>query len=100
APDDDGLESERALAETRDHRLAASFNALGDRDFALAREQFDRTHLAQIHTHGIVCAFGRLFLLGRCKRLRFRLDDFRTGVVIIIVGVLGLLALIIVGVFR
>ena len=64
APDDDGLEGERAFAETCDHRLAAGLDALGDGDFALAREQLDRAHLAQIHAHGIVGAFGRLFLLG------------------------------------
>ena len=37
APDDDGLEAQRALAQARDHRLAASFDALGDGDFTLAR---------------------------------------------------------------
>src|SRR6266540_5320742 len=41
APNDDGLESERALAQAGDHRLAAGLDALGDRDLALAREQLD-----------------------------------------------------------
>src|SRR6476661_7182449 len=68
APDDDGLEGERALAQPRDHRLAAGLDALGDGDFALAREQFDRAHLAQIHAHGIVGALRRLFLLGGGQR--------------------------------
>ena len=36
APDDDGLEGQRALAEALDHRLAAGLDALGDGDFALA----------------------------------------------------------------
>src|SRR5712691_2985765 len=49
APDDDGLEGERALAQARDHGLAAGLDALGDGDFALAREQFHRAHFAQIH---------------------------------------------------
>src|SRR6266540_2898320 len=39
APNDDGLEGERALAQAGDHRLAAGLDALGDRDLALAREQ-------------------------------------------------------------
>ena len=38
APDDDGLEGERALAQPGDHRLAAGLDALGDRDLALARQ--------------------------------------------------------------
>ena len=64
APDDDGLEGQRAFAQSGDHRLAAGLDALGDGDFALAREQFDRAHFAQIHAHGIVGALGRLFLFG------------------------------------
>ena len=65
APDDDGLEGQRALAEARDHRLAAGLDALGDGDFALARQKLDRAHLAQIHAHRIVGAVGRLLLGGR-----------------------------------
>src|SRR5690606_10071665 len=56
APDDDGLESQRALAQARDHGLAAGLDALGDGDLALARQKFHRTHLAQIHAHGVVSA--------------------------------------------
>ena len=58
APDDDGLERQRAFAEAPDHDLAAGFDALGDGDFALAREQLHRAHLAQIHAHRIVGAVG------------------------------------------
>ena len=65
APDDDGLEGQRAFAQARDHRLAAGLDALGDGDFALARQQLDRAHLAQIHAHRIVGAVGRLLLGGR-----------------------------------
>src|SRR5699024_12465660 len=43
--------------------LAAGLDALGDRDLALAREQFDGAHLAQIHAHGIVGALAGLGLL-------------------------------------
>ena len=60
APDDDGLERQRALAQAGDHRLAAGLDALGDGDFALAGEQLDRTHFAQIHAHGIVGALAGL----------------------------------------
>ncbi len=70
APDDDGLEGERALAQAGDHRLAAGLDALGDGDLALARQQLDRAHLAQIHAHGIVGALGGLLLLGGGQRLR------------------------------
>ena len=85
APDDDGLEGERAFAEARDHRLAAGLDALGDGDFALAREQLDRAHLAQIHAHGIVGALGRLFLLGGGERLGFASTTSRAGVIVIVV---------------
>ena len=63
APDDDGLEGQRAFAQARDHRLAAGLDALGDRDLALAGEKLHRAHLAQVHAHRIVGAVGRL--LGR-----------------------------------
>ena len=88
-PDDNGLEGERALAQAGDHGFAAGLNALGDGDFALAREQLDRAHLAQIHAHGIVGAFGRFFLLGGRQRLRLRLDDLGAGILVVIVGFVG-----------
>ena len=81
APDDDGLEGQRALAQARDHRLAAGLDALGDGDFALARQQLDRAHLAQIHAHRIVGAVGRLLLGGRG-------GDGRAGLLGKLVGVL------------
>ena len=75
-PDDDGLEGEGALAEPGDHRLAAGLDALGDGDLALAGEQLDRAHLAEIHADRIVGAVGRL--LGRLggDRGRLRLGEF------------------------
>jgi hypothetical protein len=60
APDDDRLEGQRALAEARDHRLAAGLDPLGDRDLALTGQELHRAHLAQVHPHGIVGAVGRL----------------------------------------
>ena len=51
APDDDRLEGEGAFAEPGDHRLAAGLDALGDGDLALAGEELDRAHLAQVHAH-------------------------------------------------
>ena len=65
APDDDGLEGERAFAQPGDHRLAAGLDALGDGDLALARQKLDGAHLAQIHAHRIVGALGRLGLGSR-----------------------------------
>ncbi len=50
---------ERGFAEARDHGLAAGLDALGDGDFALARQQLDRAHLAEVHAHRIVGAVGR-----------------------------------------
>ena len=47
---------QRVLADAADHHVAAGFDALGDRDLALARQQLDRAHLAQIHAHGVVGA--------------------------------------------
>ena len=67
-----------------DHRLAAGLDALGDRDFALARQQLDRAHFAQIHAHGIVGALGRLLLLGLVERLRRDLDQFAALVVVVL----------------
>lgn len=64
APDNQRLEGQRALTETSDHRFAASLDALGNGNFAFARQQLHRAHFAQIHAHRVVRAVGRLFLLG------------------------------------
>ena len=85
APHDDRLEGERTFAEARDHRFAAGLDALGDRDFAFAREQFDRTHFAQIHAHRIVGALARLRFLGGGKRLRAGLYEIGARIVVVIV---------------
>ncbi len=87
APDDDGLEGQRAFAQARDHGFAAGLDALRDRDFALARQQLDRTHLAQIHADRIVGALARLGLLGLGRRLAAHFDEFALGLLL-----LGLLA--------
>ena len=47
-PDDDGPKGKRALAEPRDHGLAASLDALGNSNLALARKQFHRAHFAEV----------------------------------------------------
>jgi hypothetical protein len=70
APDDDRLERQRALAETRDHRLSPGLDALGDGDLALAGEEFHRPHLAQVHANGIVGPVGRLAGGGRPRHGR------------------------------
>ena len=92
APDDDRLEGERALAQAGDHRLAAGLDALGDRDLALAREQLDRAHLAQIHAHRIVGALARLGLLRLGDGLLRDLDQVAAGIIVVVV-VLFLLVL-------
>jgi hypothetical protein len=61
-PVDDGIERDRAFAQALDHSVPASLDPLGDGDLALAAEQLDRAHLAQIHAHGIVGAIDRFFL--------------------------------------
>jgi hypothetical protein len=58
------------------HRLAAGLDALGDGDLALAGEQLDRTHLAQIHAHGIVGALAGLRLLGLSRLGARDFDEF------------------------
>ncbi len=60
---DDRVEGDRGFAETQDHRVAAGLDALGDRDLALAAEQLDRAHLAQVHAHRIVGAVDDFLLL-------------------------------------
>src|SRR5262249_57715971 len=39
APDEDGLEGERAFAQSSDHCLAASLNAFGDGDFTFGERR-------------------------------------------------------------
>ena len=91
APDDDGLEGERALAQAGDHRFAAGLDALGDRDLALAREQLHRAHFAQIHAHRIVGALGRLLGLGLGRDLLLDFDQLAALALGLLVGLLGLL---------
>ena len=97
APDDDGLEGQRAFAEACDHRLAAGLDAFCDRDFALARQQLDGAHLAQIHADGIVGALAGLGFLDLGDGLLRDLDQFVVGLVLglflglfVAVGILGL----------
>ncbi len=97
APDDDGLEGQRTFAQACDHRLAAGFDALGDGDFAFARQQLDRAHLAQIHADGIIGALAGLGFLDLGDGLLRDLDQLVVGLVLglflglfLAVGVLGL----------
>ena len=43
----------RIAGEREPHRIETFLDALGDADFALARQQFDRAHLAHVHAHRI-----------------------------------------------
>ena len=92
APDDDGLEGERALAQPRDHRFAAGLDALGDGDLALAGEQFHRAHFAKVHSYRIVGALGRLLGLGLGRDLLLDLDQFALGLVVLGLFLLAFLA--------
>ena len=56
APADDRAHRQRALAQSLEHGVAPGLDPLGDLDLALAREQLDRAHLAQVHAHRIVGA--------------------------------------------
>src|SRR5262249_38754627 len=78
APDDDGLERQRTLAQARDHRLAAGLDALGDRDLAFAREQIHRAHFTKIDAHGVVGALARLLGLWLGRYPLLDLDQFAT----------------------
>jgi hypothetical protein len=65
APHGQRFEGEGPFAQGADHQLAACLDAFGDGDFAFARQELDRAHLAQIHAHGIIGAVvGLLRLLG------------------------------------
>src|SRR6516162_4332637 len=89
APNDDGLEGKRALAQPRDHRFAAGLDALGDGDLALAREQLHRAHFAQIHAHRIIRALGRLLGLGLGRDLLLDLDQLAALALGLLVGLLA-----------
>ena len=72
----------------RDHRLAAGLDPLGNGDFALARQELDRAHLAQVHAHGIVGALGRLGTAGGDRRRPGGLDEL-AAFGLLLVGAFG-----------
>src|SRR6266478_1587410 len=89
APNDDGLEGERALAQAGDHRFAAGLDALGDRDLALARQELHRAHFAQIHAHRIIRALGRLLGFGLGRDLLLDLDQLAALALGLFLGLLA-----------
>jgi len=89
APNDDGLEGERALAQPGDHRFATDLDALGDRDLALARQKLHRAHFAQVHAHRIIRALGRLLGLGLGRDLLLNLDQLAALALGLFVGLLA-----------
>ncbi len=78
------MEGDRAFAQAQDHRVAAGLDALGDGDLALAAQQFDRAHLAQIHTDGIVRALDGFFLLFGNRPVGHRRIGFLDIVVLVV----------------
>ena len=63
-PDCEGREGERAVAEPREHDVAAGLDAFGNGDLTRARKQFHRAHIAEIHAHGVVRALDGILRLG------------------------------------
>src|SRR6516162_4487346 len=63
-PDDDGLEGEWALAESRDHGLAAGLDTLCNSNLAFARKELHRAHFAEIHAHRVVSSLSGFFCTG------------------------------------
>ncbi len=59
ADGDDFADDDRRARQRLEHAQLATLNALGDFNFAFAREQRNRAHLAQIHADGIVGFFQR-----------------------------------------
>ena len=59
---EDLADHDRRTRQRLQHAKLAALNALGDLDLAFAREQRNRSHLAQIHADGIV---GLLHRAGR-----------------------------------
>ena len=86
-PDDNGLEGQRAFAQAADHRLAAGLDALGNGNFAFARQKLDRAHLTQVHAHRIVGALGGFGALGLGRDRAHDLDELAVALLF-----LGLLA--------
>ncbi|CAI8239907.1 MAG: Uncharacterised protein [SAR116 cluster bacterium] len=56
APVQQGADGKGGFADPADHQFAASLDALGNGDLALARQQLYATHFAKIHPHRIVGA--------------------------------------------
>jgi hypothetical protein len=83
-PLDDRVEGDRAFAQAEDHRVPAGFDPLGDGDLALAAQQLDRTHLAQVHPHRVIGALDGflLFLDDRTLVERIGLDLVLGGVLL------------------
>ncbi len=65
---EDLLEHDRVVRERLVDLRLALLDPLGDADLALAVEQLDRPHLAQVHAHGVVGLLDRL--AGLVRRLR------------------------------
>ena len=96
-PVDDGVEGDRAFAQAPDHDVAAGLDALGDGDLALAGEQFDRAHLAQVHADRVVGAVDG-FLLDRRGRAGAAVVEridllFGLGLLFLLVVVAGFVVL-------
>ena len=63
----------------------------GDSDFALARQQLHRAHVAQVHAHRIVRALGRLLGFGFGRDLLLDLDQLAALALGLLLDLLALL---------
>ena len=68
-----------AFANAADHLVASGLDALGEFDLALARQQLDRAHLAEIHAHRVVGALGHLLARAGRELGRGGLTDLGAG---------------------
>ncbi|MNK14497.1 hypothetical protein D3C87_326200 [compost metagenome] len=74
----DFVDRGRAGRDGHDHVLQAIFDALGDLDFAFARQQLDRTHFTHVHAHGVGGA-AEVGIHGGQRGLGFILDVVVVG---------------------
>ncbi len=91
APADDRAHGQRAFAQRLEHGVAAGLDPLGDLDLALAREQLDRAHLAQVHAHRVVGA-AEILIVDRGGALALLLAALELGLGACAVGAVLLAA--------
>ncbi len=83
------MECQRAFAKPQNHRIAASLDALGNRNFAFTRQQLNRAHFAQVHANRVIGAV-QLFSIRTTKdNITRARDSGNSGAAFWIVGLFG-----------